>query len=1325
MTLAVLCTVVGALALGGAPAQAAVTHKFESQLTGLGLVRAMVFDSSSNLYLAPENGSVVERVTPTGAAVPFSCEPKTCGYVNGDRITGTPTGPGGAVVPFGFVAGLAVDDTAGRVYVSDSKRKVVDVFSSSGEYLSQLTGTCPSPGTCTAAQAIPFSKTGYGAPTGLAFDQAKQELFVDVNEYEQGSGVVDVFGASGEYLSQFGNGLIGESTPSIAVNESTEQVYISERHNDGSGQQIKTIGAVLVFSGLGGLPPSEWRGAATELGSFGVSEPRVGLDPSTGHVYVSGSIEGGGHSVGFVDEFGASPSEEFEGQLAGTPAGPFQVPAGVAVDPAGGDLYVIDLGAEAIDVFGPDLTIPNGVTVAASQPTPSGATLNGTVNPLESKSGEAATCRFLWGTTEALGNEAPCKQASVKGNNPEPVEAQIAELQPDTTYFYRLQATNKNGSQQGKILHFTTTGVKLGDKSASVSNVASSSATFEATVNPNGAATSVYFQYIDQASYEAALAGGAAEKADPYLKGATSPAAPGEAIGAGEGDIEVTQHVQGLAAATIYHYRVVASSEPNGKPQEFFGPDQTFTTQASGTAGVTLADGRQWELVSPPNKHGARIESILGLREAGLTQAAEDGGGITYLTDIPTEAEPPANGFGVGGQVVSVRGEQGWSTRDIATPHNAMTEFTVFSEYPFFTGDLSSALAEPNGVDATLLSSAASEPTPYIRTEALCDASATAGECYRPVLTGKEGFADVPSGTQFGASNTSKAGREPLVSFAGASPDLRHVLIRSEQIALTKAPISQQEIYEWTADAPASEALQLVSLLPADEGGGPSPLPTQVGGRRYYYDKPTEGAKHAISTEGSRIFWQGLYTQTLRTLYMRDTVKGETLRVDLPQSGVSPIGNPEAQFEGASADGSKVIFTDTQKLTSDSGAELTSGSQSRNDLYECDIVEEAGKLACRLTDLTRASSGHPHAEVVAVFGASEDASYVYFLANGVLNESKNARGEGATPAGTCSVISKPEPTSDETCDLYEYHDGAVTFIANVSRLRAEPGLTAYTSLDGRYFAFASLTSPTGYDNRDAVSGMPDSEVYVYDAVTGRLVCASCNPTGARPTGASILPPAPMLKTKPVMDDQRYQPRAVSDAGRVFFNSSDALVSQDVNSSQDVYEFEPEGVGSCTSAGATFDAKSGGCLSLISSGTSSEPSSFLDASVSGNDVFFLTGARLTAQDVDDAGDVYDAHVCTTAALCVTQPVGPPPCSSGDACKGAPAPQPSIFGAPASATFSGAGNLSPPPAVKKTTKKAVKCAGGKVRNRHGKCVKKTGKKKAKAIVNTNAKGRKKHG
>jgi hypothetical protein len=209
----------------------------------------------------------------------------------------------------------------------------------------------------------------------------------------------------------------------------------------------------------------------------------------------------------------------------------------------------------------------------------------------------------------------------------------------------------------------------------------------------------------------------------------------------------------------------------------------------------------------------------------------------------------------------------------------------------------------------------------------------------------------------------------------------------------------------------------------------------------------------------------------------------------------------------------------------------------------------------------------------------------------------------------------------------------------------------------------------------------------------------------------------------------YQSRYLSDSGRLFFNSNDALVPQDVNGNEDVYEYEPPGVGDCTTASVLFSLRSGGCVGLVSSGQAAGESAFLDASGSGGDVFFLTAGRLMPQDYDNAFDVYDAHECTGATPCFPTPAAvPPPCGTGDACKPAPTPQPTIFGSAPSATFSGPGNitggreLNPPP-PKRVTKKTVKCRKGFVKGKKGRCVKTSKKrsKKAKRAGNERRAGR----
>ena len=219
---------------------------------------------------------------------------------------------------------------------------------------------------------------------------------------------------------------------------------------------------------------------------------------------------------------------------------------------------------------------------------------------------------------------------------------------------------------------------------------------------------------------------------------------------------------------------------------------------------------------------------------------------------------------------------------------------------------------------------------------------------------------------------------------------------------------------------------------------------------------------------------------------MRDVAKGETVKLNAAQGGPG-TGRGGVRFQSESSDGSRVFFSTNERLTADS-------SPDEDDLYECAMIDVAGKLACKLTDLTVSENAGENADFEVSMGASEDGSYVYFVAKGVL--AHNALGV--------------EPGHH----LYVRHNGTTTYIATLSPsdeaweiliFLGELVRSAQVSPNGRYVAFASEGSLTGYDNRDASSGEPDREVYLYDAESNRLVCASCNPTGARPVGAGAVP----------------------------------------------------------------------------------------------------------------------------------------------------------------------------------------------------------------------------
>ncbi len=114
----------------------------------------------------------------------------------------------------------------------------------------------------------------------------------------------------------------------------------------------------------------------------------------------------------------------------------------------------------------------------------------------------------------------------------------------------------------------------------------------------------------------------------------------------------------------------------------------------------------------------------------------------------------------------------------------------------------------------------------------------------------------------------------------------------------------------------------------------------------------------------------------------------------------------------------------------------------------------------------------------------------------------------------------------------------------------------------------------------------------------------------------------------------------------------------------MYEWEAGGSGSC--------ALAAGCLYLLSTGQSSEPSYFVDASLSGEDAFIDTSQPLVAQDGDELYDIYDARVDGGIAA---QNVRSTPCAE-EGCR-PPSSAPPAFQTPTSQAFSGVGNLTPAP------------------------------------------------
>jgi len=228
-------------------------------------------------------------------------------------------------------------------------------------------------------------------------------------------------------------------------------------------------------------------------------------------------------------------------------------------------------------------------------------------------------------------------------------------------------------------------------------------------------------------------------------------------------------------------------------------------------------------------------------------------------------------------------------------------------------------------------------------------------------------------------------------------------------------------------------------------------------------------------------------------------------------------------------------------------------------------------------------------------------------------------------------LPKPEHTNTNNGNLY------------IAPVRA--------TVDGSVFVFETDSQlPGGFNN-----GGGWEQVYRYVVPAGELSCLSCPPPGVAPSGDARLSEDDAQGGSDANTGLRQYlagSRGISSAGtRVFFDTPDPLVAQDINGRRDVYEWE---------SGHNY---------LISAGTGPEDSFFLDNSESGEDVFLATSDNLVAADTDGAYDVYDARMGVSSSL------SPPECA-GTGCQGVPSPPP-IFATPPSVTFSGLGNFPPSP------------------------------------------------
>jgi hypothetical protein len=299
----------------------------------------------------------------------------------------------------------------------------------------------------------------------------------------------------------------------------------------------------------------------------------------TDYAFQWGPTTGYGHETTLTSAGSSTTTAAINAALAGlTPGTKYHFRA-IAITSTGAVIVGDDRAFTTTGTAPPPSTPPAVSTQPATQLAQTSMTLNGTVNPR----GKPTTYYFEYGTTTKFGHETPAANAGA-GTGSVTATAQLTGLAPTTTYHFRLVAFNSGGTSLGGDRTATTTPPPPAVVTGSASNVNASAAVVTALVNPEGQATSYYFQFGTTTSY-----------------GLQTPPA---GLGAGTSTIAVQGDLAGLTPNTIYHYRAVASN----KGGISYGADRTVKTARQTPFGSTIRIFGKMAFVSP----GGWIDVAMG-----------------------------------------------------------------------------------------------------------------------------------------------------------------------------------------------------------------------------------------------------------------------------------------------------------------------------------------------------------------------------------------------------------------------------------------------------------------------------------------------------------------------------------------------------------------------------------------------------------------------------------------------------------------------------------------------------------------------------------------
>ncbi len=888
------------------------------------------------------------------------------------------------------------------------------------------------------------------------------------------------------------------------------------------------------------------------------------------------------------------PAHSYLGLAAGS--------EGITVDPATHDVWVTNRreyegGVRHVEKFIPTNPhiIPDTTALPPEYPDPNGTSIvfKGTINP----DGEATTgCYFEYGSTQALGSTVPCEQGnSFTGSTDQTVTSAPTSVTKGQRYWYKLVAKNANEQlAMSNEQAFLPQGKPIVDL-ALVDRVSTDGVRARAKFDPNGGNASFHMEYgpkggpLNQSTPETHSVGfttierGVFEGSDSYEPGL----------------YEQSQLITGLDADTAYEYRIAVSNEAGATDSETgefmtYAPDagsdscpNVVARQQSGSS--LLLDCRGYELASASNTGGYDVESDTVPGQAPLMAYPTTQGRLLYsLSDgvIPGIAGDPTN---LGSDpYLAVRGPDGWTTEYVGLPANGMADEGAFGS-PLLAADPSLNEFAFGG-------------------KGICSPCFADGSTNIPL---RHSGGAVLEGMQ-GSLNPGSQANPAETVWQPFSADGSHLIFGSKAVFEPQGE-SSGSIYD--RDLPTG-VTQVVSTLPDGStiaGGEVAELATSESGTRIVV-----GKKLSADSKGNAYYH----------LYMHIGTSPDSL-------DLTPGAKAGVLFDGMNEDGSRLFFTTTDRL-------LPADTDESADLYE-DEVSPTGTVTMRLVSTKggipsnsdgctpggspswNAPSGNGKCGAVGFAGAAGVASRsgtLFFLSPEQLD------GTAGTENEPNLYIVRPggEPEFVATIDRGTITNPAIEHAVdeNAKRTFGDIQVTA----DGKFAVFDSNQSLTGYPT------LGHYQIYRFDSEGGAepLACTSCAPTGAATAYDTFLTPTGLNLTED---------------GRVFFTTREALALRDTNELTDAYEW------------------SHGTTQLISTGISPDNSSLVTVSADGRDAFFFTRETLVAGDDNGrAVKIYDAR---EGGGTVHDPALKP-CAASDECHG-PGTEPP--GPPGINTVTGAG------------------------------------------------------